>query len=142
MTSTDTLLDAVYAAPDDDAPRRALGEALRKRGDQWGGFILLQLAGSSRREDKARERTHGYSVYAWTDGAGTTYEPHTHDDDQSHWVLRGSLVLTVGGQEYVLGPGDRDWLPAGTVHSARVVGNAGVTYLIASRRKAGLRMPP
>ncbi len=76
----------------------------------------------------------GYSVYAWTDGAGTTYEPHTHDDDQSHWVIRGSLALTVGGQEYVLGPGDRDWLPAGTVHSARVLGSDAVTYLIGSRR--------
>ncbi len=57
MTSTDALLDAVYAAPDDDAPRRLLGEALRKRGDPWGDFILLQLAVSSRREEKARERS-------------------------------------------------------------------------------------
>jgi quercetin dioxygenase-like cupin family protein len=75
----------------------------------------------------------GYSVYAWTDGRGATYEPHTHGDDQSHWVLRGALALTVAGVEYVLRPGDRDWLPAGTVHSARVV-EGPVTYLIGSKR--------
>lgn len=88
-------------------------------------------------EGALRERleTDGYSVYAWTDSPGTTYGPHTHDDDQSHCVVRGSLALTVGGEEYVLGPGDRDWLPAGTVHSARVVGGEAVTYLVGSRRR-------
>ncbi len=77
--------------------------------------------------------SEGYSIYAWTDGAGTTYPPHTHDDDQSHWVVRGAIALTVGGEEYVLRAGDRDWLPAGTVHSARVVGREAVTYLIGSK---------
>jgi quercetin dioxygenase-like cupin family protein len=74
----------------------------------------------------------GYSAYAWTDDRGTTYPPHTHGDDHSHWVVRGAIALTVDGEEYVLGPGDRDLLPAGTVHSARVVGDA-VTYLVGSK---------
>lgn len=85
---------------------------------------------------RATLEAEGYSVYAWTDGPGAAYPPHTHGDDQSHWVLRGSLALTVGGQEYVLGPGDRDWLLAGTLHSARVVGDQPVTYLIASKPRA------
>jgi hypothetical protein len=38
---------------------------------------------------RAELEADGYSVYGWTDSAGTTYPPHTHDDDQSHWVLRG-----------------------------------------------------
>jgi quercetin dioxygenase-like cupin family protein len=75
----------------------------------------------------------GYSVYAWTDDRGTTYPPHTHGDDQSHWVVRGAIALTVYGEEYVLRAGDRDWLPAGTLHSARVVGDAAVTYLVGSK---------
>jgi quercetin dioxygenase-like cupin family protein len=77
----------------------------------------------------------GYSVYAWTDGAGATYPPHSHDDDQSHCIVRGALGLTVDGEEYVLRAGDRDWLPAGTVHSARVVGNEAVTYLIGAKAR-------
>ena len=82
---------------------------------------------------RARLEADGYSVYAWTDGPGATYPPHTHGDDQSHCIVRGALALTVGGQEYVLRAGDRDWLPAGTVHAARVVGADPVTYLIGSK---------
>ncbi len=82
---------------------------------------------------RKRLEADGYDVYAWTDAPGTTYPPHTHDDDQSHWIVRGSLALTVGSTEYVLGPGDRDWLAAGTVHAARVVGDEPVTYLIGSK---------
>ncbi|MFO0737412.1 MAG: cupin domain-containing protein [Labilithrix sp.] len=82
---------------------------------------------------KKKLEADGYSVYAWTDGAGATYPPHAHGDDQSHCIVRGALGLTVGGEEYVLHAGDRDWLPAGTVHSARVIGNEAVTYLIGSK---------
>jgi quercetin dioxygenase-like cupin family protein len=85
---------------------------------------------------RAALEAEGYSVYGWTDARGATYAPHTHDDDQSHWVLRGAIALTVDGEEYELGPGDRDWLPAGTVHSARVVGDGAVTYLIGSKPRA------
>ena len=83
---------------------------------------------------RAQLEADGYSVYAWTDGPGATYPPHTHGEDQSHCVVRGRLALTALGEEHVLGPGDRDWLPAGTVHSARVVGGGPVTYLIGSKR--------
>ena len=81
-------------------------------------------------------RAEGYRVYEWTDSPGATYETHTHMTDQSHWVIRGSLALTVDGSEHVLGPGDRDWLPAGTAHSARVVGGEPVTYLIGERSRS------
>lgn len=80
-----------------------------------------------------RLESEGYSVFRWSDPPGRTYAPHSHGEDQSHWVLDGSLALTVGGEEYVLGPGDRDFLPAGTVHAARVVGDEPVVYLIASK---------
>jgi quercetin dioxygenase-like cupin family protein len=83
---------------------------------------------------RAELEAEGYSVYAWTDGPGARYPAHTHDDDQSHWVLRGAIALTIVGEEYVLQAGDRDWLPAGTIHSARVVGGEPVTYLVGSRR--------
>lgn len=56
--------------------------------------------------------------------------------------MRVELALTIDGEEYILRAGDRDWLPAGTLHAARVVGHAPVTYLIgveaalSSRRSA------
>jgi quercetin dioxygenase-like cupin family protein len=53
--------------------------------------------------------------------------------------VRGALALTVDGTEYVLRAGDRDWLPAGTVHAARVVGDEPVTYLIGSKPSVSRR---
>lgn len=73
----------------------------------------------------------GYSVFQWTDRPGTTYPEHSHAEDQSHCIVSGRLELSVEGfGAEVLGPGDRDHMPAGTVHSARVVGNDPVVYLI------------
>jgi quercetin dioxygenase-like cupin family protein len=82
---------------------------------------------------RKRLEADGYSVYVWTDDSGATYSPHSHADDQSHCIVRGSLAITVEGQEYVLRAGDRDWLPAETIHEARVVGRDPVTYLIGSK---------
>ena len=75
----------------------------------------------------------GYSVFQWRDAAGTKYGPHAHPEDQSHWVLSGQLELRVGHETYVLRAGDRDYLPANTIHSAFVPGGEDVTYLIGAR---------
>ena len=85
------------------------------------------------RELTRRLRAEGYDVFRWSDPPGRTYGLHSHGEDQSHWIVRGALALTVEGVEYVLGPGDRDFLPAGTLHSARVVGAESVHYLIGSK---------
>jgi len=72
----------------------------------------------------------GYSVFEWRDDAGTSYGLHSHPEDQSHWIVSGALTLRVGYEEYILRAGDRDYLPAGTQHSAVVPGNEPVIYLI------------
>jgi quercetin dioxygenase-like cupin family protein len=76
----------------------------------------------------------GYSVLQWSDSPGTTYEPHAHVDDQSHWIISGALQLTVEGQSYTLRAGDRDFLPARTTHAAFVPGDKPVRYLIGSKK--------
>jgi quercetin dioxygenase-like cupin family protein len=75
----------------------------------------------------------GYSVFEWSDRAGVTYPPHSHAEDQSHWVVSGALTLLVGGEEYTLRAGDRDYLPAWTVHEARVEDDEPVVYLIGTK---------
>lgn len=74
----------------------------------------------------------GYSVFAWTDAAGATYEAHHHDHDESIWCIEGEISFGAGGGELRLGPGDRLMLPKGTVHTA-LAGPAGATYLIGER---------
>ena len=75
----------------------------------------------------------GYSVFEWSDAPGSVYGPHSHADDQSHWIISGELELTVGGETYTLRPGDRDFLPANTTHSAFVLGHEPVRYLIGAK---------
>ena len=79
-------------------------------------------------------RSEGYSVFQWTDNAGTVYPDHQHPEDQSHWIISGMLELTVLGYgKATLGPGDRDFMPVGTMHSAKVIGGQPVKYLIGAR---------
>ena len=75
----------------------------------------------------------GYTVYEWSDRHGTTYDAHSHPEDQSHWVISGALTLTVGGESYTLRAGDRDYLPAWTEHTARVEGEEPVIYLVGAK---------
>ena len=84
-------------------------------------------------ESKARLQAEGYSVFEWTDAPGTRYGPHSHPEDQSHWIVSGVLELRVGYETYTLRAGDRDYLPANTEHSAFVPGDEPVTYLIGAK---------
>lgn len=79
----------------------------------------------------------GYRVFQWSDRAGMIYGNHKHGEDQSHWIISGALEITVEGfGTYVLESGDRDFLPAETYHTARVVGEEeAVVYLIGEKLK-------
>ena len=76
----------------------------------------------------------GYNVYQWCDRPGALYGSHKHDTDQSHWIISGTLELnvqTVG--TFLLSAGDRDFMPAQTYHSARVIGDEPVLYLVGEK---------
>lgn len=79
---------------------------------------------------RERMEAEGYSVFESRDAAGTTYGPHSHAEDQSHWVVSGTLKLRIGYEEYTLRAGDRDYLPANTEHSAIVPNDEAAVYLI------------
>jgi quercetin dioxygenase-like cupin family protein len=95
----------------------------------WGGAGL-----PTEHELRARLAADGFGALLWQDAPGAHYEPHSHDDDESLWVLDGEIVFEVGGRSYRLGPGDRLQLPAKTVHAA-TAGPRGATYLIGERRR-------
>lgn len=76
----------------------------------------------------------GYSVYQWSDSAGASYSEHFHSNHQTHWIISGSLELTVKDYgTFVLNAGDRDIMPANTYHSARIIGDEPVVYLIGEK---------
>ena len=76
----------------------------------------------------------GFAVHSWSDPPGVSYGSHRHDTDQSHWIISGSLELVVDDAgSFVLNAGDRDFMPAYTYHTARVLGDEPVSYLIGER---------
>jgi quercetin dioxygenase-like cupin family protein len=76
----------------------------------------------------------GYYVYGWSDDPGRTYGKHSHGGDQSHWIISGKLELTVEDfGTFILEAGDRDFMPANAIHSARVIGDEAVVYLIGEK---------
>jgi quercetin dioxygenase-like cupin family protein len=85
-------------------------------------------------EDTARQQLtqEGFEVFRWRDEAGTDYQPHSHDHDESLWVIEGEMTFGAAGREFHLSAGDRLMLPKGTIHTARA-GSSGVTYLIGER---------
>lgn len=96
--------------------------------EYWGGEWPPDARTLRRRMER-----EGYTVFEWADRPGTAYPPHSHPEDQSHWVLSGALTLVVEGREYTLAAGDRDFLPAWTEHEARVEGAEAAVYLVGSK---------
>lgn len=72
----------------------------------------------------------GYRVLQWCDQPGSFYGMHKHSEAQSHWIVSGILEVTVQSRRYVLQAGDRDFMPAETYHTAKVIGEEPVVYLV------------
>ena len=74
------LLDAIYAAPDDDAPRIVYADWLGERGDVRGEFITLQLARGDGDEPSTREKAllheHGRT---WAGPLGALFRSHVFE---------------------------------------------------------------
>jgi quercetin dioxygenase-like cupin family protein len=76
----------------------------------------------------------GYNVFQWSDRPGMIFARHKHDEDQCHWIVAGSLEIHIEELgSFVLSPGDRDFLPAHTYHSARVISEEPVIYLVGAK---------
>ena len=84
---------------------------------------------------RKRLEAEGYSVSRYTYPPGTSFSAHTHEVDKKDTVLRGRLKIGAEGKEVVLGPGDMIEIPAGTVHTAEVVGEETVVSLDATRSR-------
>lgn len=78
--------------------------------------------------------SEGFSVFQWSDSPGSYYSPHIHANEQSHWIVSGTLELAVTGiGTFHLSAGDRDFMPPNTEHAATVIGDKPVIYLIGSK---------
>ncbi len=75
----------------------------------------------------------GYTVSRHVYRPGTYFDEHNHRHDKIDAVVSGRFRMTADGQEVVLGAGDWASIPAGTTHTARVLGDEPVVSLDATR---------
>lgn len=66
---------------------------------------------------------------------GASFPKHTHPGEEVAYVLEGTVEYQLGDQPpVILKPGDAVYIPAGTVHSARNLGDLGsaelATYIV------------
>ena len=71
-------------------------------------------------------------TYVWQDGPNASYPDHTHEAETAHVILDGEMTLTHGGATQTYVAGERCYVPAGAVHSARM-GPYGYHYLIGEK---------
>ncbi len=83
---------------------------------------------------RALFETRGFAAARYVYPPETAFPPHTHDVDKLDGVLDGQLEIVTAEQRFVLAPGDWLFLPAGLVHSARVIGSEAVVSIDATRR--------
>jgi uncharacterized protein (TIGR02996 family) len=87
------LLEAIYAAPDDDGPRTVYADWLGDRGDVRGEFITLQLArgaGEPSTREKALLHEHGRT---WAGALGALFRPESHVFERGFFA-GGTLTTT------------------------------------------------
>jgi quercetin dioxygenase-like cupin family protein len=84
----------------------------------------------------ARLSAEAQACYAWSNGPGDRYAPHSHGYEKVLYCVDGSItfVLETEGRRLELAAGDRMVLPAGTVHSA-TVGPGGCTCIEGRRER-------
>jgi len=75
----------------------------------------------------------GYEVVVYAYREGTVFEEHAHAHDKCDAVIEGFFRVRAEGEVFELKPGDRLYIPAGTRHSAEVIGRHTVVSLDATR---------
>ncbi len=67
----------------------------------------------------ANTATQGYEITLQEGDEGAGPPPHSHDWDESFYVLRGEVEITCEGKVMTLGAGSLVHVPRGTVHAYR-----------------------
>lgn len=62
--------------------------------------------------------------------AGNTIESHVDPMEEIYFVVSGTGVMGVGGEEREVGPGDAVWVPAGDPHGLLATGEEPCVVLV------------
>ena len=69
--------------------------------------------------------THGYEIFLQRGEEGTGPPPHSHNWDESFYIVKGDVQISYGDKTITAAPGTLVHLPAGTIHSFRFCAGGG-----------------
>jgi quercetin dioxygenase-like cupin family protein len=78
----------------------------------------------------AKADTQGYELFFQDGTRGTGPPPHSHDWDESFFVLNGDISFGFGGREMLATPGTLVHIPAGTEHWFRFESDRGQMFTV------------
>lgn len=67
--------------------------------------------------------------------AGTLLPETSHNEDEISFIHSGVLQARSGGQDYLVRGGEVTFIPAGEVHSATVLEDLSLSYVLLSRNQ-------
>jgi quercetin dioxygenase-like cupin family protein len=76
-----------------------------------------------------RKKAEPFLVEASADTEGKALSLNTHPGQEFNYVLEGRLLISVGGHEVELGPGDCIYYDSGEPHGMKAVGGRGARFL-------------
>jgi quercetin dioxygenase-like cupin family protein len=88
----------------------------------------------------ANSATQGYEITLQEGDEGAGPPPHSHDWDESFYVLRGEVEINCEGRSSVLTAGSFVHVPRGTVHGYRFGPGGGGMLEVSSQGGAATRM--
>lgn len=80
-------------------------------------------------------RARGFGCDTWVDAPGGRWEDFVHATDELVVVIEGSMEFEIEGKLHHPAPGEELFIPAGSVHSARNIGDTTARWLYGYRRK-------
>ena len=88
----------------------------------------------------ANTATNGYEITLQEGEEGAGPPPHSHDWDESFYVLHGEVEINCGGRLQTLEPGSLVHIPRGTVHAYRFGPGGGGMLEVSSQGGFATRM--
>jgi quercetin dioxygenase-like cupin family protein len=88
----------------------------------------------------ANTATDGYEITLQEGEEGAGPPPHSHDWDESFYVLRGEVEIACEGRRATLTPGSLVHVPRGTVHGYRFGSGGGGMLEVSSQGGSATRM--
>lgn len=71
-----------------------------------------------------------------------THEPHSHFEDELFYMVEGTSVVHLNGEEHVLNQGDAFYAPGSSSHNIRRVDDKPIRYLMFKREIRGKLSKP